>query len=222
MPKSTFFNLPADKRERLTELAFDEFASRPYHRASLSRLVARAGIAKGSVYQYFDDKLDLYRWLLTEELPRRKAAYMQSHAKAAPPPTSLRELLHFMVLSGIRFMLADPRLSQLGGAVSTPTDDPQLRALHVEAVNTGHRAFVQVLEGLVQAGQLRDDVDLSLVARIISSVLGVGLRDIVLGHLGVDVFELAHDPSVAERLSDAELSRLVDDVLKVLIEGLRP
>lgn len=222
MPKSTFFNLPEDKRARITECALDEFAARSYHRASLSRLVARAGIAKGSVYQYFDDKLDLYRWLITEEVPRRKAAHMLGQSEAAPPMGSLRGFLRFAVLSGVRFMLADPRLTQLGSAIVTPTDDPELRALYAEAVAIGHERFTQVLTGMVEAGQLRGDVDPSLIARVIASVLGIGLRDIVLGQLGVDVFELTRDPSIAERLTDADLERLVDDILSVLMDGLRP
>ena len=45
MPTSTFLNLPADKRGRIVELAIEEFSERPYAQASLSRIVARAGIA---------------------------------------------------------------------------------------------------------------------------------------------------------------------------------
>lgn len=52
--------------------ALAEFSDRPYIEASLSQIARRARIPKGSVYQYFEDKLDLYRWLLTEETPRRK------------------------------------------------------------------------------------------------------------------------------------------------------
>ena len=75
MPKPTFENLPDAKRELIIQLAAEEFAAHAYRQASLSRIVARAGIAKGSVYQYFDNKLDLYRWLMTEELPRQKMAF---------------------------------------------------------------------------------------------------------------------------------------------------
>ena len=74
MPKSTFFGLPEERRDRLVREAIAEFADRAYAEASLSQIARRARIPKGSVYQYFEDKLDLYRWLLTEEAPRRKRA----------------------------------------------------------------------------------------------------------------------------------------------------
>src|SRR5512136_1009829 len=64
MPNQTFFNLPDEKREQITQVAIDEFADNDYDAVSISRIVARAGIAKGSFYQYFAGKEDLYAYLL--------------------------------------------------------------------------------------------------------------------------------------------------------------
>ena len=65
MPKETFFNLPEAKRQRIIDLALAEFAEKDYDTASISRIVSQAGIAKGSFYQYFENKEDLYTYLLT-------------------------------------------------------------------------------------------------------------------------------------------------------------
>lgn len=219
MPKSTFFNLPSDKRDRIIALAIEEFSERPYHRASLSRLVSRAGIAKGSVYQYFDGKLDLYRWLLTEEVPRRKSEHLQQLAAAAPPE-NFREFLQQAVMSGVRFMLANPRLSQLASAVAIPTDDPLLQALYGEVLRDGHERFTTMLREMVDAGQLRADVDVHLIARLISAVLGTGLRDIVLGQLGVDMMTLFRNPERAAQLSDDKLETLVGQLIAIIVDGV--
>lgn len=64
MPKETFFNLSQEKRNKITELALEEFALHDYRTASLSRIVEKAGISKGSMYQYFDDKKELYLYLV--------------------------------------------------------------------------------------------------------------------------------------------------------------
>jgi len=64
MPKTTFFNLPPAKREAIEKEAIREFAQNPFEHASLSRIVGRCGIAKGSMYQYFEDKLDLYLYIV--------------------------------------------------------------------------------------------------------------------------------------------------------------
>ncbi len=46
---NTFRQLPPDKRERVLDAALAEFADQGYQAASLNRLVAQAGIAKGSL-----------------------------------------------------------------------------------------------------------------------------------------------------------------------------
>ena len=219
VPKTTFQNLPRDKRDRIVELAIEEFAARPYHAASLSRIVTRAGIAKGSIYQYFENKLDLYRWLLIEEVPRRKLAAMRQHPAVAQP-TTLRELLRAAVTAGLRFMLANPRLAQLAAAVAMPTEDPQLRALYREIQASGHAAFKAMLTPFVENGQLRPEVDLDVVARILGAALTDGVRAITLDRLGVDFMDLWGDPP--PRLPEDELAAIVDDTLAVLLHGIAP
>ena len=72
MPKATFFNLPGKKRDLITNQAVQEFARHPYEGASLSAIVSRAGIAKGSMYQYFTGKKDLYQYIIQEVYEKKR------------------------------------------------------------------------------------------------------------------------------------------------------
>lgn len=64
MPSSTFLNLPAEKQEKLLEAATQEFAHRPFNEASINQIIKEAGIPRGSFYMYFQDKEDLFRYLI--------------------------------------------------------------------------------------------------------------------------------------------------------------
>lgn len=64
MPKQTFFNLEPDKRQAVIKAAVEEFAQLPFEQASLTKIVEKCGIAKGSMYQYFEDKRDLYLYVV--------------------------------------------------------------------------------------------------------------------------------------------------------------
>lgn len=64
MPTNTFFNLPPPKREKLFRAAVAEFARQPYGEVSLSQVIKAAGIPRGSFYQYFADKTDLFRYVI--------------------------------------------------------------------------------------------------------------------------------------------------------------
>lgn len=64
MPRSTFERLTKEKKERLLQAALKEFSRVPYHEASINRIIEEATISRGSFYQYFKDKEDLYQHLL--------------------------------------------------------------------------------------------------------------------------------------------------------------
>ena len=64
MPSSTFFNLPQEKQEKLLEAATREFSSRPFNEASINQIIKEAGIPRGSFYMYFQDKEELFRYLV--------------------------------------------------------------------------------------------------------------------------------------------------------------
>jgi AcrR family transcriptional regulator len=76
LPKQTFFNLPAQKRKTLMEAAGKEFARVPLSQASIANIIKSAKIPRGSFYQYFENKEDLYYFLLGEQTKERKINFI--------------------------------------------------------------------------------------------------------------------------------------------------
>lgn len=66
MPKSTFFNLPDNKKKKIIETTYDIFIEEDYENVNIRNFTNRAGISIGSFYQYFEDKDDLYLYLMSE------------------------------------------------------------------------------------------------------------------------------------------------------------
>lgn len=64
MPTATFLHLPEDKQSRLMEAASREFSGKPFNEASINKIIQEAGIPRGSFYMYFQDKEDLFRYLV--------------------------------------------------------------------------------------------------------------------------------------------------------------
>ncbi|WP_275936205.1 TetR/AcrR family transcriptional regulator [Sorangium cellulosum] len=151
MPKSTFFGLPEERRDRLVREAIAEFADRTYAEASLSQIARRARIPKGSFYQYFDDKLDLYRWLLTEEAPRRKRALVG----AAPLEGDFWARLEAVIERGMAFLVEHPRLARLSAAAADPTADAEVRGLHKAICEAGAAELRALLAEGVASGAVR-------------------------------------------------------------------
>jgi AcrR family transcriptional regulator len=189
MPKPTFFNLPDDKRSRVVEAAIDEFASRPYSKASISRICAVADIAKGSFYQYFTGKLDLYRWLVFDELGSRKMAFMRS--LGPPPPGGLFVSFEHLVVAGMRWALANPRYVRVAEWSLNPGHASDLRPI----ANEVHAMTVQGMRAWLEqgqaAGEVRSDIDLDVSAELTSTLMRSGLDSLLRRRLGADMWELS-------------------------------
>ena len=110
MPKQTFLNLPEEKRNTIIHAAIEEFAEYGLENASTNRIVANSGISKGSFYQYFEDKQDVFMYLLTV-LEHEKMEYFKGKH---PPSTNMDTFGYFrwMIKTGMEFNTSHPMLTQ--------------------------------------------------------------------------------------------------------------
>ncbi len=107
MPKQTFINLPEEKRETIMNAAVEEFAEYGLENASTNRIVKNSGIAKGSFYQYFEDKQDVFMHLLDVIEKQELEFFKEQH----PPSGNMDTFQYFrwMVKTGMEFGLDHPR-----------------------------------------------------------------------------------------------------------------
>jgi len=75
MPTPTFFNLPEEKRQRLMAAVWKEFSSYSYADVSINRIIQEAGISRGSFYQYFSGKQELFGHLLQTIMQTAKGLF---------------------------------------------------------------------------------------------------------------------------------------------------
>ena len=68
MPSDTFLRLNDEKKKKLIDASFKEFSLYNYNDVSINRIIKEAGISRGSFYMYFEDKKDLYFYLLEQHL----------------------------------------------------------------------------------------------------------------------------------------------------------
>ncbi|MFR3566727.1 MAG: TetR/AcrR family transcriptional regulator [Paraclostridium sordellii] len=75
----TFENLSEEKKLRIINSAIEEFANKGYKRATVDNIVSKAGISKGSIFQYFKNKERLYLYIcdyqikiITDEVFKQK------------------------------------------------------------------------------------------------------------------------------------------------------
>jgi TetR/AcrR family transcriptional regulator len=71
MYKQTIKNLTKERQEEILLKAFEEFSLNGYKSASLSAIIKKLELAKGSFYRYFSSKKELFKYLIEEGFNRR-------------------------------------------------------------------------------------------------------------------------------------------------------
>ena len=71
MASKTFKNLKQERQEEILLISYEEFALKGYESASLSEIIKKCNLAKGSFYRYFSSKKELYAYLIKDATSRR-------------------------------------------------------------------------------------------------------------------------------------------------------
>ena len=195
MPTPTWERLPEARRAAVREAAEAEFAARGYGHASLNTICREAGISKGSLFQYFPDKADLYVHL-AELACLRIRAVVEAEAAGLDWEHDFRGSLDALLQAWVRHFYDHPR--DLGMTAAANLEPDNLARAAVRATVDVH--YIQVLEPLLelaaQTGQLPEGTD----RRALLATLLVLLPHLALApHVsGLDpLMEMAQGPEQA-------------------------
>ena len=168
MPKETFFNLPEEKRALISSVAIDEFANYSFDAASINRIVTSAGIAKGSFYQYFEDKRDLFLYIV-DLVAEEKAKYV-SPAMENPAELDFFTLLRELYITGIRFSEEHPQYAKIGHELFRQKSDPVHKEVFESSMPVALSFFETILKNAIARAEIRADIDIKMLAFMIASM----------------------------------------------------
>ena len=215
MPNQTFFNLPDKKRQTITKLAIAEFANNDYKNASITKIVKQAKIAKGSFYQYFEDKKELYLYLV-DLANKEKLAFMQ---KAKAPESNMRffPYLRWLFDMGTKFDLTHPALSQIINR-AVYGDLPFREEVLAMTQASSNEYIKQLVQNGIEQGDVANDINPDMAGFAIAT-LGEGLRHYIPAQLGINTKQLA-DKGVDADIDMKAINQIYDDLFQILEHGL--
>ena len=161
MPTATFDHLPEEKRRRILDAAVKEFGARGLSSANLSNIVKEAQISRGSIYQYFPSKEDLYVYVF-DTLRAKRAEYVQPSFelyKTAPFLTFFGEF--YLRDSG--FLLMNPSHIELGKHLYSSGDPTSLGLIH-RLQTRYHDLFIVAIELDKERGVISGAIDSAVLA----------------------------------------------------------
>ncbi len=209
MPSETWWNLEERKRLAIIQASITEFAQSNYAQASLSQIVKEVGIAKGSMYQYFADKEELYLYIVQLASDHMMAELQQRIPLAVFATGDLFKILREYFAITVTVAQEYPYESAL---IQRAFQDSGPQLVKVQAIGTSiQRAFVVDLVNTAIANKsVRDDIDPEVFVYLIQTILSTA------GSYMVNLLSV-HNVSVESE----DFRIFFDQIIAVLDQGMR-
>jgi AcrR family transcriptional regulator len=215
MPLKTFINLTKERQKQIIDACLEEFVVHGYKGASLTRIIQKLGLAKGSFYRYFESKMNLYAYLI--EYGKRSTWELFLKEFQDPVDDILKAWVRFY-LACVRKDNEYPLLGYFGYMLSQEKNDPILGDVPYQTLKKG----LEVLHGYFlkqqRSGQIRDDIN---VQKLIYSLLQVqsGILDYLRLKYDIDFEENVKAGKPLFPISEKNLKKELEEFAMVLRGG---
>ena len=139
MPTVTWARVDASRRAAVIEAAEAEFGAHGFSQGSLNVIARRAGVAKGSLFQYFADKRDLFSYI-ADVGSQRVRSFMEDRIRELDPSRPFFEFLTDLLDAWVAYFADHPRDRSLHAAASLEVDTEA----RVSVRTVIHRHYLEV------------------------------------------------------------------------------
>ncbi|MDQ7782442.1 MAG: TetR/AcrR family transcriptional regulator [Desulfomonilaceae bacterium] len=205
-----FRSLAPEKRDKVFRAAVREFASKGYRNASMNSVVKVARISKGSLFQYFRTKRDLF-----DGVVEMAVIEVKNYLKQVREDTnnmSFFDRLSRLIRAGFEFIDNHPLLARiyfhLIQSGETPFGVERMLQLH----KLSDEFMADLIRDAIGRGEIRSDLDVERVAFLVNSLMETLLRayytEFMASGLGL------------YRGDGAELDRWIETFLELVSRGM--
>ena len=208
---ATFHNIDPDKQRRVLGEAQREFADKGFQGASMNRLSARLGIAKGSLFKYFGSKERLFGAVFSGAVESFAGYLRQARRETTGLPLDQR--LERLLVVGTDFVRSHPHIYRIYLKMLFNEDVP-LRGVFLTRVRALSSKFLTpIVTEAMRAGELPPTLDPALAVFLLDAVLDRFVQAQAQGFM---------DTGLGLTLDDARASRRTAATLaRILAAGLR-
>ena len=202
----TFRRLDPARQQAVIQAIVDEAAEKSPTALNIKQVADRAGIAVGSLYQYFGNRANLLAFAVELCVHQMTDLFALSRPYLMEPP--LREALTAYLTYGIEWSQTQQGFIQFFGRAAYQ-GDPEMAEKVVRPVAGAMREVVQeILASAAQRGELRPEIDVEAAARAVNA-LTIAVADSQLLPYLNNYFQVTDETVPLERVLEA----LVDLVM---------
>lgn len=165
--KSTFDKISPDKRDKILNVAVQEFASCGFENANINTIAKKAGVSVGSLYKYFDTKSDLFLTSINYGIETLETLLSDVVAS----DVDIMEKLERILRAAIEFSRTNDVMIKLYNEFTTESN-AELGERLVEKMEalTAQTYKDAIIQGQVD-GEVRADIDPGMAAFLVDNLL---------------------------------------------------
>ncbi len=172
MPSTTFHKLNSTKKANFLNACITEFGQMGYQGASISAIVKQLKMAKGSVYQYFTDKEDLYSFLVSHSLETKEELISRAHLNQS----NIQEWLFTYLVIEIKFAQRFSEMSRLLLDSHSPHRD-EIRKKEMIAINKMLSSFEDII--IESSLPVATEILYSFKNELVNSLQQIAIEEVV-------------------------------------------
>jgi TetR/AcrR family transcriptional regulator len=216
MPLKTFSNLSQERQKEIIDTCLMEFALRDYNEVSLSKIIAKLGLAKGSFYRYFESKRGLYAYLI-EYAKELNAGLFEKTLKNCKG-----DILGAWVKFYLQAALLDnkyPVFGAFGYKVSQERNNVVLGNVALKSKVEGIKILRKLFEQEQKKGNIRTDLDIDQMIYTLIQVQE-GVMDYLALKYRIDFKKNVEKGKPLFSIPEEALQKELEGFARILQEGI--
>ncbi len=165
--KDTFDKTSADRRQKVLEVAINEFAAKGYNATSINDIAKNANISIGSMYSYFASKEDLFlsivnnAYILLEKIIK----------DATENSSGIFDYIEQMLIAARVFAIQNPQLNQIYLDITTQALSQMSYKLSNKIETITSERFNNIIKQAQEEGGVSRGIDEKVIAYCIDNLL---------------------------------------------------
>ena len=199
------------------QVALQEFAAYNYEAASINRIIQKLGIARGSVYQYFENKLDL--WLYLKEYSEQvKASFILKVNRAEFP--DFWQYFRALYINGLSFDLEAPLSSQFLYRVGFKENSQEVAAYLDDWKKKAREMLGQMVEAEKALGSFEPFLSTEIIVHFLMT-MSLSIADLLQEKYHVNFDENIKQGKMLFANNKKELESAVSELIQLLENALK-
>ena len=164
--KPTFYKIPAQKQQRIIDIAKTEFAQNGFNAANINIIAKKADISIGSLYNYFDSKDDLFLTVACNGLHEMINVISLGMRFSGNVSVDVKNLIKLV----IEFIIKEKELSMIYNEVAYAKTSANLQVAQKYAKDNLFFIYKQIVQSGIDDKLIRNDVDIDTIIFVLDAI----------------------------------------------------